>query len=647
VARGGALADLWPGALLAFAAAVVAVVWRPEPGQDPPPPALAPETSWRPPGPRWAPWALLALPVAAWLAHLLGAGFVPFWLLSAVSLGAVVWALFREALPVPQSPAPLSRTELAVLGLAALAAALVTAVAHRPDLDDGFYVNAAVWAADHPASPLFAGDTLHGIDGLPILMPTFRVHAFELLGAGVSALFGAPAIEVFHLWLPPLAAVCAVLAQARLLRVLLPALWPWALVAALVLLATAADTRFSYGNFGFVRLQHGKAILLSAGVPFLFAVALEFARRPSPRRWVGLCAAQIAAVGLSSTALWLAPVVAGLGLLVAAPWSVRGLGRMVVGGLASLYVLGTALVIRAQTLATPSPVEAMYAEPSGVERARSTVSMILGDGGFAALALAVVLLAWRAAPNALARRFASVVPLVFWVVFLNPAWAEWLAANATGQSTYWRIFWLLPLPALFGIAAAAPGQLRWLRSRPALAGALGAGALVAALVVLPRTQVLSPANGVRLGRPGLKVPVEYELARRLDARLEPGAPVIAPPAVSAWLPTLHHPVQPLMVRSDYLGRYLRELGPAEVRRRLALSQYMDSGRRAGARRLAEGIEAYAIQGLCVRDRVAAGASEVLRAAGFERVETVGHWEIWIRPRSVPQAAPATPRSPAP
>ena len=41
----------------------------------------------------------------------------------------------------------------------------------------------------------------------------------------------------------------------------------------------------------------------------------------------------------------------------------------------------------------------------------------------------------------------------------NPVAAPWIAELVTGESTYWRIFWLLPLPALFGVVLSAPRSL--------------------------------------------------------------------------------------------------------------------------------------------------------------------------------------------
>ena len=100
------------------------------------------------------------------------------------------------------------------------------------------------------------------------------------------------------------------------------------------------DAHRWYGNFAFVRIWQGKSIFLFVFLPLVYAYAVEFALRPTLRSWVLLAAAQIAALGCSSSAVWAAPA----GALVAACCALRptraGLRRALLVGLASAYVLG-------------------------------------------------------------------------------------------------------------------------------------------------------------------------------------------------------------------------------------------------------------------------------------------------------------------
>ena len=100
-------------------------------------------------------------------------------------------------------------------------------------------MNLAVTAADHPAQPLLAHDSLHGVAGIEMSLPVYRVHSLELLVAGLSRLTGRPVLDVAHLWLPALAALLIPLAYARLFRLLIPERWLWAVGIAVAYLLYA------------------------------------------------------------------------------------------------------------------------------------------------------------------------------------------------------------------------------------------------------------------------------------------------------------------------------------------------------------------------------------------------------------------------
>ena len=109
----------------------------------------------------------------------------------------------------------------------------------------------------------------------------------------------------------PLATVLAVLALWRLLRVWevpMPAL---ALSTALVfLLVAACDERRTVGEFFVTRLWQGKAVFVAVLVPLLFALLCSYAEQPARRTLVLLFAAGVAAVGLTTSAIFVVPVIA-------------------------------------------------------------------------------------------------------------------------------------------------------------------------------------------------------------------------------------------------------------------------------------------------------------------------------------------------
>ena len=459
-----------------------------------------------------------------------GAGqAVALWYWTVATLGAAALALLFLEAPREEPPVRGPRLELALLALA-LAASLYALAAHRPDADDAFYVNLAVAAADAPDAPLLQDDTLHGVAGLPIHLPIYRLHGFELWNGALAYLSGVPAIQVFHFGAVAFAAFLVPIAHARLFRLLTPKHWLAAVATLLVVLVAAGETHRWYGNFGLVRIWQGKAIQLFVFTPLVYAAAIEFALRPTLARWGLLASAQIAALGSSSAALWAAPAASAIALCSALPLTRRGLRRFAIGLLASAYVLGAGLLAKgwmqadaASQQPVSSPQEVRERELAAHELDRPGVRLeqalreVLGDARLRRVAIACVLVAWAASGTALARRFALVAPLAVALVLLHPSASSWVVANATGES-YWRSLWALPVPIAMALTLLAPLAVgaAWRRRWLAPAAWLCLLGVFALLVPGPRGPSLE--NGVRLGWPSLKVePAAYAWAAELSA----------------------------------------------------------------------------------------------------------------------------------
>ena len=384
---------------------------------------------------------------------------------------------------------------------------MLTLVSHRPDVDDAFYMNAAVSTADAPGQALLSLDGMHGIAGLPLYLPVYRVHSFELLNGALSYLTGIPVIYCFHWLSAAAAALLAPLAWATLFRILTPRQWLASVATLALVLIAAGETHRWYGNFAFVRLWQGKAIFLTVVAPLLYAYALRFAARPNLRDWAMLAAAQIAAVGCTSSALWAAPVAAGTALCCAVRPSIRGLRTVVLGTLASAYVLGAAWMVR-------SNVVEIISMNVGVTRARraalsgpaleNALSVVLGDARLLIFAVGALLTAWVFAPPGLGRRFAVGAPLIMMLGLLNPYVAARVIANVTGPA-FWRTMWALPVPILMTMVLAAPLYLEG-RARPATRRALWVALLAAFALLIPQYSGLSAAELRPPWLAGLKVP---------------------------------------------------------------------------------------------------------------------------------------------
>jgi hypothetical protein len=520
------------------------------------------------------------------------------------------------------------------LAALALLCALYALVAHRPDSDDTLYINMAVAAVDRPDLPLLASDSLHGLTGQPMVLPVYRLHAYELGIGALSWLTGVPAVAGFHWLAAALAGALVPLAHASLFRRLTPAIWPVTTAALVLVLLAVGETHRWYGNFGLVRIWQGKAILLFVLMPLVYVAALRFARRGDGRSWLGLAAAQIAALGCTATALWAAPAGALMALASALRPDRTGLRRLALGTLASGYPIVAGLLLKSGTsqtipdLAAPSDViwgavTGLGADATQVERALVTA---LGRGRVFALGIASLFLGWACCAPGPARRFAIALPLATGLVLLCPFTEHWVSAHLTGP-VYWRAAWALPVPILFALVLVAPLRLPGPTGRVACAAGLALFALA-----VPSSAGFSRQNGVELAWPRLKLSPEHRFSQRMN-ELAPGEPVVAPGAVGSWIPVFHRPAYTLAVR-HYLRTQRPRIGERAYRERMGMTRFAggDASDPEAAAIFAAGLERYRVRAVCLSlSGTTPAARRILRRAGFERRLQGTDLEIWVRP----------------
>lgn len=569
---------------------------------------------------------LTALAVALWWWARDGTALAVWWTGLVLSVGIALRELALAQRWAPAAPPSRANGRLFALGLVC---ALVVLFVHRPNTDDAVYVHIAVAAADHPASALFATDTLHGLPTPSPILDLYRAQSFELMQGALALLTRIPAIEIAHLYLPVLLGFFLPYAHARLLRWLVPGRWFWAVLLAVIFLLTVGDTIRNYSSHGLVRLVQGKTVFLSLAVPLLFAHGLEFARAPGAGRWLRLAATQVACVGLTSSAFWLAPAITGTALVAACAGRPRGVRTLLLGVASSGYLVVLGLLLLRGVDAALLSFEVQEGELHAV-----ALASVLGKGPTGVFSLFCLLGgAWALADSALLRRLCAALGLGFFGVFWNPFLCRWLAEHVTGASTYWRVLWLLPLPILAACVLTAP--LAW---RARAIGAFTSAALAAALFLAgPRIQALSRENEAWIGRPSLKVPPDaYAAAALLSKNSRPGAFTLAPYDVCPWITTVHgHPV-PLMVRPLYFKLMQGALAPEEIERRKELELIVSANapgtppRPGVAANLRAAVRDYPLESVCL-DRRAASAEQARRALedeGFAVVERTGPFEIW-------------------
>jgi hypothetical protein len=494
---------------------------------------------------------LLVRAFAAWTclthAFLLGGGSLDALIATyAVVLGvgaafSIRWASrSRKASPSADAAVGVGLILLCAMGAAV---ALLTC---RPNADDVIYASRAVYFLEHPHRPLDL--TYHdlALPGISTVYPLTLGYSIELLWAAVSRLTSVPYLHVYH----GLAAATG--------GALIPLAWfvvmsrfvgrsAHALLGATVIsayLCVDGSTFNTFGNLAFVRIWQGKALLLSVGVPLFVAFSMDWLRRPNVGTWLRLFTLSMAASGLTSTALFLLPLLAGL--LGAATFFAEGVNRnslrLVVGYGASLgYVAAIALIVR---LSTTRAELAFIGEGFLAGNFRSQAMLMIGPTPITP----VVFLAATAAALALLpreRRFLSGWLLTGFVLLLNPLVMPLVAEYATTANGYWRLFYALPFPLVLGLVAVRIAERSAPSDRSALAAAAGVLALAVAInLAAPGFTTLGSdrfALGPKL-RPALQVEVEA-----IVAYAEPGS-MLAPLPVSTVVPLYTSALPQIAVR---------------------------------------------------------------------------------------------------
>ena len=186
----------------------------------------------------------------------------------------------------------------------------------RPDGDDAFYLNLPI-GIKSAAHGMMVWDTMHGHAELPILGSNYRVESLPTLIAAVSWITNISVATVAHLIIPTI--WCIVLAAA--LSVIGYSFFGsrWWMFAVLSVLSTMLfpETLQSWGAHGITRLFHGKAPLILIIVPLtiFFAAKMDRSGLDFKTSLGVLTLLQCAALGLTSNAIYLAPLVLGVSLV--------------------------------------------------------------------------------------------------------------------------------------------------------------------------------------------------------------------------------------------------------------------------------------------------------------------------------------------
>lgn len=248
----------------------------------------------------------------------------------------------------------------------------------RSDADDVFLVNRAVWTSQHDG-PFAQRDTLFANQVFPRTGPDFPDRAYEQLVGVLSAWTNVSAATWFYLILGPLVAGLSVWAMWRLLMCLGVRAPAVATGAAALFLVLDGGSHAGLGNFSFVRSWQGKSVLLLIVLPVLMCAGLRWGRHGrGVDLWVMLVSS-VAAIGLSSSSLFLVPIAAGISVVAGVCDATESRGVRV--GALLIPVAPQALVALGTFIADPQPLLAM--PPSGIR----SVAYAVGTHGCSVVCL--------------------------------------------------------------------------------------------------------------------------------------------------------------------------------------------------------------------------------------------------------------------
>jgi hypothetical protein len=474
------------------------------------------------------------------------------WLVTA--LAGTAWAVLRlgratgsESAPDGPEGGPRRQEPWSVVVALAWATVLaaLSALTVWPNPDDLYYVNLSQWIVDHGSFPL--RDTI--FSNLEYPMSSWPPMAsYDALTGVVARLADVHAASVVYLVVPPVATFLSVLALWRLLTTWRVHTVGLALsVALLFLLFDGGPGYAAPGNLFLIRIWQGKVILLCLMVPILLVYALRYVERPTWHRAGWLFMGGIAAVGLTTSAMFLVPLIALSGaapLMLRRPWlALRGFAAMAAY---PLLAGATTVAVGGRSADLFGTRELYRFDPSWFGHE------IFRDGPLALLAVAAVLGGAFWVPHSAARVTTGVLTFITGLT-LVPGVTH-LSYELVGLGpTLWRVSWVASIAALVGVLAvrvAAYPARRSLRLIAPLA--------LVVTVVLFGLPIWSGRNGVLLqASPQWKRgPDSIIAAEQAIAAVRPGELILAPDDLAITIDVLTTKVKTVAPR-DYFMDYLR------------------------------------------------------------------------------------------
>ncbi|MEU5911884.1 DUF6077 domain-containing protein [Micromonospora sp. NPDC047527] len=538
---------------------------------------------------------LAAAVVAALTAGVVGTGANVSWWIPALSglLAAVggilllrrVWLAGPTSSSIaPMPTAPQSMYALVVSVLVAISSFFLA----RNTPDDVYYVGKSVWIAERDLIPL--NDFLFSENVLPAMGSQPPIPSIEVFDGALAHVLGIHAASATWYLMLPIMAVLAVLALWRLTHRWAPRRPVLAFTVAVAYLYLVVGGDAALGTFHLPRLYEGKGMFVSAVIPLMWLYLTEWFDNRSRRSLVLIVALSITAIGLTTTAAIILPMLvgaAGFAMLLVGRWKAA-----VVAGVAALaYPIGSLVVSRLVLggLSADGADDAFFDAAYTYKR----TLMVGVVGVISGLALwCGPLLARRRTPALLT----AGATLTLSVLFV-PGVLEALSALSGISVVLWRVPWLLALPTLIGLLCTVrvPAPTRVLRR----AAAGGLAALLVASFAIFATPMWSATSWVEVhNRPTWKLPQQRQsIAFWIKGLDRPAGLLLAPKTIMRTSLVVTSEVRVVLPRDFYLVEY--DLDSQFAKDRLLLAGFADGTATPTSTELAPALDRLDVGTICV------------------------------------------------
>jgi hypothetical protein len=491
--------------------------------------------------------------------------------------------------------------------------ALGTCFLVSPSSDDAYYANRTTYIAEHHVIP--DRDVIFSHGHYPALYRP-EIGTFETFAGTAAALVGVRGATMTYLLLGPLVAGLIPLALWRAIRAARLRLPVLGLVAASTFLVMSAGGITWFGEMVLRRPWQTKEIYAAALIPLMYVYAVEFGRTRRLRPASLLIASSIAAVGLTSTAAGVSPIV--LLVIAICGFVVYGAWFLVPLVPAMLYPIACLGVYRlAGSSAAVSSTAAFYKVSFTVWQWFVGIGLV---GFIAALAVTV---GFAGVPSRFVRSVMAMGGLVF-MMLMTPGALRTLGRLMGGGPT-WRIMWVLPLPLA---VAALPSMIERVLpiGRAYVARSVAVAVSVAGVVALIAvgTPIIHANSVTESFSPSWDIaPRDLVAARRLIALTPPGATVAGPEFVNravAIITTSRLALDP----NSYYGSLIATRSPAQFRmpERRKLTNWLGGHLPLDELEAAQRLRQWPVRAVCLSTRLrqdaAAAAADAFRSVGYVR-----------------------------